>query len=114
MAFRYKIDYKGNSKVIRRIVDKLNNVAPLGTSHGDAFYGDLGQIAYEHSQATGNVHRMAPEDLGLENVISQIRALMDGLGTRSPWCRHTNDEEITDHDGETIYFQTTAHVLEYH
>ena len=50
----------------------------------------------------------------MENFASQIRALMDGLGTRMPWTRHTNDAEITDHEGETIYFQTTAHVLEYH
>jgi hypothetical protein len=114
MAFKYKIDYRGNSKVIRRIVEKLNAMAPLGTSHDEAFYGDLGQIAYQHSQTKGNPHDLTLEDLGLEKITSQIQAMMEALGARVPWTRHTNEEEITTHDGEIIYFQTTARVLEYH
>ena len=36
----------------------------LGTGHTNAFYGDLGQIAYEHSQATGNPHGLTVSDIG--------------------------------------------------
>ena len=114
MAFKYKIDYRGNSKVIRRIVEKLNHMAPLGTSHDEACYGDWGQAAYEHANTKGNPHGTTAEDLGLEKITSQIQALMEALGARIPWTRHTDEEEITTHEGDTIYFQGTARVLEYH
>ena len=38
-GFTYKINYKGSSKVIKRICDKLNNWSEvmLGTTHNTAF-----------------------------------------------------------------------------
>ena len=40
----------------------------LGSTQSTAFRGDLGQIAYDHSIATGNPHGTKPSDIGLGNV----------------------------------------------
>ena len=41
----------------------------LGEGHDNAYYGDLGKAAYEHSQLTsGNPHNVTKDDIGLGNV----------------------------------------------
>lgn len=40
----------------------------LGTGNKNAFYGDLGQIAYIHSQYSGNPHGTTCNDIGAEVV----------------------------------------------
>lgn len=41
----------------------------LGVTHEDAFYGDLGQTAYEHSQLrSGNPHNVTKGEVGLGNA----------------------------------------------
>lgn len=108
-----KIYYNGSSKVIRRLCQIINSVARLGTTHDTAFYGDQGLEAYEHSQVKGNAHDLTLADLGLEKISDQVRTLLDAVGVRRPWTRH-GGEEMKTHEGETIYFQTTAHLLEWH
>ena len=41
----------------------------LGTSHSNAYYGDYGEAAYQHSLVTsGNPHNVTKADVGLSNV----------------------------------------------
>lgn len=40
----------------------------LGETSSTAYRGDRGKIAYDHSQVTGNPHKLTKTDLGLENV----------------------------------------------
>lgn len=45
----------------------------LGTTHESAYYGDLGDKAYKHSQATGNPHNTQISDItGLKNKLDTI------------------------------------------
>lgn len=46
----------------------IGNDLALGTTSSTAFRGDLGQMAYEHSQTTGNPHGVSASDVGLGNV----------------------------------------------
>ena len=47
----------------------IGNDLALGTTSATAFRGDLGQLAYEHSQKTrGNPHNVTATDVGLGNV----------------------------------------------
>lgn len=47
----------------------ISSVVSLGDGPNNAFRGDLGNIAYNHSQLTsGNPHNVTKKDLGLENV----------------------------------------------
>ncbi len=111
------INYTGKSKVIKRICELLNEVngVILGETHDTAYYGDRGKEAYDHSQLTsGNPHRVSLEDLGIARIPSQVDSLMLAFGTLTPWTEHSVGAELTTHTGETIYFQTTSRVLEYH
>ena len=47
-------------------VIKIMSVLKLGTEHTDAFYGDLGEIAYKHSQNTGNPHGTTAAQIGAD------------------------------------------------
>lgn len=52
----------------------------LGETHSTAYYGDLGKVAYEHSQATGNPHNLTLGDLGILATTAEINNLT-GLNT---------------------------------
>ncbi len=112
-VLNFKISYTGSSKLLHRICEKLNQVPILGTNHEDAFYGDQGLTAWEHSRTTGNPHGLTLKDLGIEKIADQVASLMEAVGGRTPWTRHGGDT-ITTPEGEVIYFQTTARVLEWH
>lgn len=45
-----------------------SSAVKLGVSHADAYYGDFGKAAYDHSNETGNPHGLSLLDIGLENV----------------------------------------------
>jgi hypothetical protein len=45
-----------------------SSAVKLGVSHVDAYYGDLGKIAYDHSNEIGNPHWLTAKDIGLEKV----------------------------------------------
>lgn len=99
-----KVYYEGESKVIRRITEILNAKAELGESHEEAYYGDYGKTAYEHSQLiSGNPHHVTLADLGLEGILDKINAIMLAIGMTRSWITH-NAEEIVDHDGAAIWF----------
>lgn len=99
-----KVFYEGESKVIRRIVELLNLKPELGEGHEDAYYGDLGKEAYEHSQLrSGNPHRVTLADLGLEGILDKINAIMLAIGMTRSWVTHAN-ETIVDHNGAAIWF----------
>lgn len=109
-----KVYYNGSSKVIKRLCQIINSVAKLGTTHTTAFYGDLGQEAYDHSQMKGNPHNLTLADLGIENIQRQIELLMDTVGSRDTWRCHDGDDEFTDHDGNTIVFVFGSDLLKLH
>ena len=111
--YRYKINYQGNSKVIKRIVDKLNNLALLGITHDDAFYGDWGNEAYQHSQTTGNPHNLTLEDLGIQYLPRQVQNLITSLGAAYLWGDHA-DSVVGDHEGNILVFQTSSQLLAWH
>lgn len=101
---KFHITYNGQSKVIRRLCELINKCAELGTDHDQAFYGDLGQQAYEHSQKTsGNPHHVTAADLGLEGITSKIDAIMYAIGMIRQWHTHKG-EAIVDHAGDYIVF----------
>ena len=82
----------------------LPHTSELGTEHDQAYYGDLGQQAYEHSLIEeGNPHHVTADDLGLGNVLNQIRAIMVAIGMLKVWATH-NDEPIADHEGVYLSF----------
>ena len=115
--YTYKIVYNGSSKVIKRIVEKLNNWSEvmLGTTHSTAFYGDLGQSAYEHSQLTsGNPHNVTLEDLGIPDAARQLEAISDILGSDYDWVTETDNDVIGDHNGDTYIISTAANLLAFH
>ena len=100
----FKIIYNGKSKVIRRLCERVNNLAILGETHDTAYYGDLGKAAYDHSQLiSGNPHHVTAEDLGLGNVVARLDAIMYAIGMMRDWITH-NDEPIVDHGGNPIVF----------
>lgn len=103
MTVNFKINYTGSSKVIRRICEKLNTLAPLGETHDSAFYGDWGKEAYDHSNIKGNPHGVTAEDLGLGNVLSRLDAIQFAIGMISAWNTHKS-EPIRTHDGDFIAF----------
>jgi hypothetical protein len=59
--------YKKDSNEYYRVQDSSVTLQ-LGVLHTQAFYGDLGQIAYEHSNTIGNPHQTSRTDIGLGNV----------------------------------------------
>lgn len=134
------INYDGKSKVIKRICWILNNklakvqdvrrnnvsvldeetgianvsVPELGTGENEAYPGNLGDEAYQHSLLTeGNPHHVTAHDLGLDTLQDQITALAEAIGTVSYWESHTHGT-LTDHDLEPLQFHTTARILEWH
>lgn len=101
---KFQIIYKGESKVIRRLCELVNQCARLGETHDTAFYGDLGREAYDHSQLTsGNPHHVTAEDLGLAGVASKLDAIMFAIGMIRTWSTHKG-EPIQDHNGSPIAF----------
>jgi len=116
--FKYRINYTGSSKVIRRIVDRLNNIeaAMLGTRHDEAFYGDWGNEAYEHSQLReGNPHNVTLDDLGIADVPRQLALLADLVGSEDYWVTHeTETEYIIDHNGDNLVLVSAARLLAWH
>lgn len=109
-----KVYYNGSSKVIKRLCQIINSVAKLGTTHTTAFYGDLGQEAYDHSQAKGNPHNLTLADLGIENIQRQIELLMDTVGSLDTWRCHDGDDEFIDHEGNVIVFVSGSDLLKLH
>jgi len=109
-----KVYYNGSSKVIKRLCQIINSVAKLGTTHTTAFYGDLGQEAYEHSQTKGNPHGTTLADLGIENIQRQIELLMDAVGSLNTWICHEDDMEFIDHEGNNLVFVTGSDLLKWH
>lgn len=59
--------YYYNGTTFVKLADSLASLS-LGTLHTNAYFGDLGDIAYRHSQTTGNPHETSPNDIGLGNV----------------------------------------------
>ena len=109
-----KIYYFGSSKVIRRLCQIINSVARLGTSHTTAFYGDLGQEAYDHSQTIGNPHGTTLEDLGIENIQRQLDLLMESVGSKDQWISHGDDYQFIDHEGDYLVFSASSNLLAWH
>lgn len=100
----FKIIYDGNSKILRKLCELVNTKASLGTSHDEAFYGDQGQAAYEHSQQTsGNPHHVTAADLGLEHVLARLDAIQFAIGMVCTWVTHKN-ETMQTHTGDYIVF----------
>ena len=101
---RFIIDYKGDIKTLKRLCQRVQELPELVTEHDQAYYGDLGQQAYEHSLIEeGNPHQVTADDLGLGNVLNQIRAIMVAIGMLKVWATH-NDEPIADHEGVYLSF----------
>ena len=109
-----KVYYNGSSKVIKRLCQIINSVARLGITHDKAFYGDLGQEAYDHSQTIGNPHQTSLADLGIENIQKQIDMLLDTVGSVDAWIDHEDDFEFVDHTDETIMFVSGSILLKLH
>lgn len=111
----FQINYTGSSKVIRRLCERINNMALLGIEHNEAFYGDWGNEAYLHSQLkSGNPHQVSLADLGIDFTMRQVRTLLDALGSIALWGDH-QDAIIADHDGTPIILQTSnAQFLAWH
>lgn len=109
-----KINYNGSSKVIRRLCEIINTVARLGTKHDEAFYGDLGQEAYDHSQTIGNPHQTTLADLGIENIQRQIDLLMEAVGSLDYWVNHDDGDNFIDHDGDYLVFLSGSNLLKWH
>ena len=115
----FQINYTGSSKVIRRICERLNNVALLGVEHNEAFYGDWGNEAYQHSQKTsGNPHNVSLEDLGIANLPRQMQMVLESIGAVDSWIDYgmDGDEHIyfTDHEGDFLVFRSASNLLAWH
>ena len=73
-----KIYYDGSNKSIKRIAEILNTKPEVGENHEDAYYGDYGKTAYEHSQLrSGNPHNVTLSDLGIADIESRV-SLLEG------------------------------------
>ena len=56
----------------------------LGTTHDSAYYGDFGDKAYKHSQATGNPHNTQITDItGLKAKVDSIDSKMNPVASNS-------------------------------
>lgn len=111
-----RIDYNGSSKVIRRICEIVNNVAKLGTTHDSAFYGDWGQEAYDHSHVTsGNPHNVTLDDLGIADMMNEMRLVLNTIVSTDYWTTHVTDTEyIVDHEGDYLVFVSGSNILAWH
>ena len=114
----FQINYTGGSKLLKRICDKLNSVPILGTHHEDAYYGDQGEMAYQHSrQQSGNPHNVTLGDLGMENLPNQIRMILNTIGALDSWIDHDQTDGVcyfTDHEGDTLVFVSESNILVWH
>jgi hypothetical protein len=119
-VLNFKINYTGSSKILIKICEKLNSVPILGTNHEDAYFGDRGEAAYQHSlQRSGNPHRVSLEDLGIELLPNQMRMLLDAIGALDSWISHDRDEEgeityFIDHEGDYLVFVSASNLLAWH
>ena len=111
----FTIIYNGKSKVIKRIVEKINTLPGLGRTHDTAFYGDLGQEAYEHSQIqSGNPHNVTLEELGIQNIENQLAMILDTIGSYDYWICQETDEHFIDHDGDELILIAGSNLLMWH
>lgn len=60
--------YFYNGSAFVKITDEISANLKLGVLHTDAYYGDLGKIAYDHSATKGNPHGLTSLDIGLGKV----------------------------------------------
>lgn len=71
-----KLYYDGSNKAITRIAEILNDKPELGETHTNAYFGDNGKTAYEHSQLrSGNPHNVTAADLGLDGIGNRVSLL---------------------------------------
>ena len=115
----FLINYAGTSKVIKRICERLNNVALLGVEHNEAFYGDWGNEAYLHSQLrSGNPHNVSLEDLGIEQLPRQMMMVLESIGALDSWIDYSMDGDeyvyMADHDDNTFVFRSASNLLAWH
>ena len=115
----FHIEYQGSSKVIRRICERLNNVALLGTEHNEAFYGDWGNDAYLHSQkVSGNPHNVSLEDLGIANLPRQMEMVLESIGAIDMWIDYDMEQSdyiyMADHEDNIFVFRSTSNLLAWH
>ncbi len=89
-----------NGKVPEEQLPPITAGLELGTGHEDAFYGDLGQAAYEHSQLrSGNPHNVTKSDVELGNVdnTSDLNKPVSTLQAEAIGLVQTN---LTDHEDD--------------
>lgn len=109
-----KIKYLGASKVIKRIIERLEVTPELGEDHDDAYYGDFGKEAYDHSQIrSGNPHNVTAEDLGLGDIMNEVEFALDSLISTDNWVTH-EEEYMVDHEGNFLVFISGANLLGWH
>lgn len=60
--------YYFNGTDFIKVTDGSSKTLSLGIAHTDAYYGDFGKAAYDHSKAIGNPHGLTTKDLGLDLV----------------------------------------------
>ena len=114
MAFTFRINYTGSSKLLKRICERINNLPGLGTEHHTAFYGDWGKAAYEHSLQQGNAHGLTLEDLGLGDILTQINALLVASRSVDRWIvslSGAEDDFIWDDSDDELLFSFTEDAL---
>lgn len=116
-----RIYYNGKNKVIKRICQLINQHVRLGTDHTNAFYGDWGNEAYEHSKIReGNPHNVTADDVGLGRVNDQLNALLQELGTFGNWIdsgtagAEYEPDYIVTHDGDYIELRAITNILAWH
>lgn len=118
MPAKFKINYTGSSKLLQRICERLNGVPTLGTRRDEAYFGDQGEEAWQHSrQTSGNPHGVNLEDLGLENLPNQLRMILDTIGALDSWIDHDQTEGVcyfTDYEGDVLVFVSESNLLVWH
>lgn len=116
----FQINYTGTSKVIRRLCERVNNMALLGIEHNEAFYGDWGNAAYQHSLLqSGNPHNVTLEDLGIEGLPRQMQMILESIGAVDYWVDYDRDGNdyiyfCDPYDDEQIVFASESNLLAWH
>ena len=90
-----------NGKVPEEQLPPITAGLELGTGHEDAYYGDLGQTAYEHSQLrSGNPHNVTKGEVGLGNAdnTSDVDKPVSNAQQSAIDLVQTN---LTDHENDT-------------
>ena len=70
-AIPFKLRALGTTSLegVKAVVLRVEESAlALGTTDSTAYRGDYGDIAYKHSQATGNVHNLTADDIGAATI----------------------------------------------